>query len=132
MIRTIKRESMVLLMGLAIQGAIAVAFSNVVKDLDLLHGIVAPIFVCVFRVAFFRAPAPAGSPRRWAVQQLLMAASLIVLMLFEMGTGLFMGAKGIPVGVWAVVLGCGLLYLALACVAEALNVTDRTDDFESA
>lgn len=131
MIHTLTRESLVLLLGVMLQGAIVLAFSNAVKDLDLLHGIVAPIFVCVYRLALYRTPARAVSSGHYAVQQLSMALSLVVLLLFEAGMGMFMGAQGIPAGVWTTVMMMGLLYLALVCLAESLSRANSTNELES-
>lgn len=52
-----------------------------------------------------------------------MAASLILLLLFEAGIGMFLGAKGIPLAVWAIVMGFGAGYLLVVSIAEALGGT---------
>jgi len=51
-----------------------------------------------------------------------------MLLLFELGMGLFIEAKDIPAEVWAIVVGFGMLYVVSVCIAEAMQ-TARTDKY---
>ena len=50
-----------------------------------------------------------------------------MLFLYEMGVGLFLGAKDIPAAVWAVVAGFGAAYVVVVYFAESVVGKQRID-----
>ena len=67
---------------------------------------------------------------RQASYQLLRTFALIMLLLFELGMGLFIEAKDIPAAVWAVVVGFGMAYVLSMWVVEWMQ-RSRTDALRS-
>lgn len=86
-----------------------------------------PIIVCLVRVGFVRMPSPNASKLRSILYQITIALALILLLLYEIGMGLFIGAIGIPLVAWLVVAGFGMLYVIFFCLAEAIDPSGDTD-----
>jgi hypothetical protein len=127
MTRTLVREALVLLVGVAVSGAAAIILERVGRDLEFVHGIVIPIAFCLVRAAFVSGCAQETTWGRRLAYQVFIAGALIALLLFEMGVGLFAGARDIPMTVWMVVAGFGGVYCVMICVAERwLEPSDLT------
>jgi hypothetical protein len=74
-------------------------------------------------MSFVRGCPKNTSAIRQALYQVLHAFALIMLLLFEMGMGLFIEAKDIPAAVWAVVAGFGVIYVLSICIAESMQTS---------
>jgi hypothetical protein len=115
------REVQVLGAGIVVSATISLALQHLGKDLELIHGIVVPILFCLGRAAFVTSQPHNISALRRVISQIMLAFALIVLLLFEMGIGLFATANDIPIEVWCIIIGFGILYLFLMCCAESLR-----------
>ena len=80
-----------------------------------------PILFCLVRAGFVRSPSNDASKLQSTLYQVLIALSLIFLMVFEIGVGLFIGGQGIPFEAWLVAAGLGALYVLFYCLADATN-----------
>jgi hypothetical protein len=89
-----------------------------------------PIFFCLGRAAFAPSPPRNAVAIRRFVHQVLVALALVMLLLFEIGLGLFAGANDIPATVWMVVGSFAVVYVALICITESMRApaaTGKTD-----
>lgn len=115
------REGFVLAIGCVIAWA-AVTFVGYARVLaNPIATMLLPIGFCLARAAMAGRPNIDHSQIRQTARQLAIAVALIFLFLFETAMGWFMGANGIPLWVWGVVVGFGCVYVLMFCVAHAID-----------
>lgn len=124
----ILREILVLCLGVIVAVVAAIVCRLCGNKLELLSGIVVPICFCLGRVSLTSACPKNMCAVRQALYQILRAFALIMLLLFEMGMGLFIESKDIPVAVWAVIVGFGMVYVLSIYIAESMQKL-WTEDF---
>ena len=117
------RETLVLGLGVVVAALADIVFRLCGNRLELLPGIVVPICFCLVRLVFFPGCSANAGAIWQAVYQLMRAFGLIMLLLFEMGVGLFLGAKDIPGFVWGIIGGFGVAYVASVYIAESIQTS---------
>jgi hypothetical protein len=117
----ILRETQVLCLGVLVAVAAPILCRLCGNKLELLPGIVVPICFCLGRLALLPGCPKHTFTLRQILHQALCAISLIMLFLFELGVGLFIDAKDIPLTVWAVVGSFGVAYVISICIAESIR-----------
>lgn len=123
--RTALRECLVLCVGLAVAWLLRLIFDdgrpmpNQMPANPLL-ALFGSIGLCLVRAALVGERQSEVSNLRWTLYQIVIALALILLLVFEIGAGLFIGARGIPTVAWAILAGLGLGYVFFFCVAEGI------------
>ena len=123
----ILRETSVLCLGVIVAAGAALTCRLWGNRLELLPGIVVPICFCLGRLSFMPGYPKNISSIRQALYQMLRAFALIMLLLFEMGVGLFIEADDIPAVVWGIVACLGIFYIISILVAESLPTSSTHD-----
>ncbi|MEM7478755.1 MAG: hypothetical protein AAF483_27545 [Planctomycetota bacterium] len=125
------RECGVLLLGCAFTALVAYLTDDgrpqpkMMPFANPLAALFIPILVCFVRSGFVQRPASEISRLRSIVYQFTIAFALILLLIFEIGVGLFVGAQDIPLKALVVVSGFGALYVCVFCLADAINHVPR-------
>jgi hypothetical protein len=117
----IYRETLVLCFGVVVAASAAMACRFLGIKLELLPGVVVPIAYCLMRLSFTNQHPRSTTAICWAIGQVLRALALIMLLLFEMGVGLFIEAKDIPWEMWAIIGGFGVAYVAFCYTGETMQ-----------
>jgi hypothetical protein len=123
MMAVILRECIVLLVGVTVAFAAAL-FGNAGRDFAaLVAAILFPIGFCLARAAMVKYPRGELSLLRRGALQLATGTAIVSLFLFEVGVAMFAGAADIPRGAWGVVVGFGVGYVFLFCIAHRLGLS---------
>ncbi len=120
-IQTAIRESIVLLLGLAVVAAASAIIGDAGDGASLAVAIVMPIGFCLFRAAVVRPACWHISGLRRLGYKIVVAAALVLLLVFEMGVEMFFGAGNLPIEVWVILAATGAAYLLLFCLAQYLG-----------
>ena len=121
------RETLVLCLGVIVAAAAATICRLWGNKLELLPGVVVPILFCLGRASLVSNCPKIATAIRRVLYQLLRAFALIMLFLFEIGVGLFIDAKDIPMAVWAVIGGFGVTYIAFVYFAESMQTSEAAN-----
>ena len=122
MIRIAVRETLVLLLGYLLSCAGALVAGNAAENVKTLAAaILVPIAFALGRAALVRRPLRHLSWVRRASYQIVIGMAISLLLIFEMGTEMFVGAADIPLAAWAVVTASGVAYVLLFCLAQQLG-----------
>lgn len=131
------RESGVLAIGCVVSAIVAYLLNfgqprlKMMPFANPLAALFIPIIVSLVRAAFVRKPSADVSKLRSILYQVSIALALILLLLFEIGVGLFIGAVGIPIFAWLIVAGFGMLYVLFFCFAEAIDPYQSHDQMQN-
>jgi len=96
----------------------------------LAAAVLVPIGFCVARAALLDGLPPTVPALRRIFAQLVTAAALVVLLVFEMGVAMLAGAAGIPADVWVFLGAVATAYVGLMISADvvggrSLKASDR-------
>lgn len=112
------REMFVLILGCVFSFIGSLMFGNANRDFGALaSAILLPIVFCLIRASLATPLESTLSGTRRVSYQLCFSVALVLLLLFEMSFGIFLGAPDIPAAVWVIVAAFGMGYVIFFSVA---------------
>ena len=122
------RETFVLMLGCLLSFIGSLILGNANRDYAALaSAILLPIVFCLIRASLVKRPDSTLSGIRHVGYQLCLGLALVLLLLFEMSLGLFLGAADIPTVMWMIVAAFGMGYVLFFTVAFRVgSTTDLT------
>ena len=118
------RETVVLTLGCLVTFIGSLLLGNANRDFAALaSAVLLPIVFCLIRVSLVKRPDSTLSGLRHVGYQLCLGLALVLLLLFEMSMGMFLGAADIPIGMWMVVGAFGMAYVVFFCLAFQIGST---------
>jgi hypothetical protein len=118
------RETFVLMLGCLLSFIGSLMLGNANRDFTALaSAILLPILFCLIRAALVKRPGSTLSGIRHVGYQLCLGFALVLLLLFEMSVGLFLGAADIPTVMWIIVAAFGMGYVFFFTVASRVGST---------
>ena len=118
------RETFVLMLGCLLSFIGSLILGNASRDFAALaSAILLPIVFCLIRASLVKRPDSTLSGIRHVGYQLCLGLALVLLLLFEMSLGLFLGSADIPAVMWMIVAAFGIGYVLFFTVAFRVGST---------